>query len=527
MQLSSRLRRFAAALLPCLLAIGATSEAMARTEDANLIGFLPLAVTTVTEAPSGVRGNLIRASDGNFYFVSSVGGTGRGVIARIAPDGTLTVVHAMATNEEGYSPYTGVIQGSDGNLYGTTYLGGDKGGGVIYKVALDGTYTVLRSLGQDKLDAVLPYAGLVQAPDGFLYGTTLRGGANDKGTVFRISTSGGDFSIIHQFNGQNGENPEGALVVGADGNFYGTTLQGGDSGRGTVFKITPSGTLTTLYSFPALGAFNSKGQAVNTTGANPRAGLLLAADGNFYGTAYQGGTTGFGTVFRITPAGTLSVVHAFTGPSFGGAFPLSEVTQDAAGNLYGTTEFGGYLNQGTAWRINTTGQFSLLHSFSGGALDGYKPYASLLVVGSDIYGVTFADSTAGAGAIFKLDLGTNGALPVEFSVSTTDIAYGASASLTWSSPTAATCIAGGAWTDTIGTSGTLSVTPTAVGIYTYTLTCTDGAGVARTATAALQVNAPALKPVDAGGSGGGGALSVPALLLLGALRLRRKSQGVR
>jgi uncharacterized repeat protein (TIGR03803 family) len=527
MQLSSCLRRLAAALVPCLLAMGAPGQAMARTEDANLISFVPLAVSTVTDAPSGIRGNMIRANDGNFYVVSSVGGSGRGVIARVAPDGTLTVVHALSTNEEGYSPFAGVIQGSDGNLYGTTYLGGDKGGGVVYKVTLDGTYTVLRNLGQDKLDAVLPYAGLVQAPDGNLYGTTLRGGTSDKGTVFRVSTTGSEFSIIHSFNGQTGENPEGALVAGADGNLYGTTLQGGDGNRGTVFKITTSGTLTTLYSFPSLGAFNAQGQAINATGANPRAGLLLAADGNFYGTAYQGGTAGYGTVFKVTPAGALTVLHAFAGPSFGGAFPLSDVTQDAAGNLYGTTEFGGYLNQGTAWRIDASGQFRLLHAFNGGVLDGYKPYANLLVVGSDLYGVSFADSTAGAGALFKLDQGTNGALPVEFSVSTSAIEYGASATLSWSSPTATTCAAGGAWTDTVGISGTLSVTPTAVGIYTYALTCTDGAGVARTATAALQVNAPALKPVDAGSSGGGGALSIPALLLLGALSLRRKSQGVR
>lgn len=518
----SCMRRFAAALIPCLLALPAFSQTLPRTEYANLISFVPLAVTAVTEPPTAVRGNMIRANDGNFYVVSSTGGTGRGTIAKIAPDGTLSVLHAMATNDEGYSPYAGVIQGSDGNLYGTTYLGGNKGGGVVYKVALDGTYTVLANLGQNKQDAVLPYAGLMQAPDGNLYGTTLRGGTSDKGTVFRVSTTGGDFAIVHSFNGQDGENPEGALVVGADGNFYGTTLQGGDGNRGTVFKITPSGTLTTLYSFPGLGAFNSAGQAVNTTGANPRAKLLLAADGNFYGTAYQGGAAGFGTVFRMTPTGAVSVVHAFTGPSFGAAFPLADVTQDAAGNLYGTTEFGGYLNQGAAWRIDTTGKFSLLHAFGGGTLDGYKPYANLLVQGSDLYGVTFADSIAGAGAVFKLDQGTATALPVDLFVSSTAIAFGASATLTWSSPTAASCAAGGAWTDTVGTSGSLSVTPTAVGIYTYTLTCTDGAGVARVATAALQVNAPALQPVDAGGSGGGGALSIPALLLLGALALRRK-----
>lgn len=526
MQFASCLRRLAAALVPCLLAIPASGQTLPRTLDANLISFVPLAVTTISEPPTGIRGNMIRANDGNFYVVSSTGGNGRGVIAKIAPDGTLSVLHAMASNDEGYSAFTGVIQASDGNLYGTTYLGGNQGGGVIYKVTLDGTYTVLRNLGQDKQDAVLPYAGLMQAPDGNLYGTTLRGGTNDKGTVFRVST-GGDFSILHSFDGQNGENPEGALVLGADGSLYGTTLQGGSGNRGVVFKITTTGTLTALYSFPSLSAFNSQGQATNATGANPRAGLLLAADGNFYGTAYQGGTAGFGTVYRMTPAGAVNVVHTFTGPSFGGAFPLSEVTQDAAGNLYGTTEFGGFINQGAAWRISPAGQFRLLHAFTGGALDGYKPYANLLVAGSDIYGVSFADSTAGAGALFKLDQGVNGVLPVELSVSVTAIAYGGSATLTWSSPTAASCATSGDWADAVGISGTLSVTPASVGIYNYRLTCTDGAGVVRTAFAALQVNAPALQSVDAGSSGGGGALSVPALLLLGALALRKKFQGVR
>jgi uncharacterized repeat protein (TIGR03803 family) len=202
------------------------------------------------------------------------------------------------------------------------------------------------------------------------------------------------------------------------------------------------------------------------------------------------------------------------------------VTQDAAGNLYGTTEFGGYINQGTAWRIDAAGNFSLLHGFSGTLSDGLKPYASLLVVGNDVYGVSFSDSLGGAGAVFRLDQGTGGVLPVELSVSSTDIDIGSSATLTWSSPTATSCAASGSWTDTVATSGSLAVTPTAVGLYTYVLTCTDGAGVVRSAYTALAVRAPPAQPVD-GGSGGGGALSIPALLLLGALAIRRKAQGVR
>ena len=143
--------------------------------------------------------------------------------------------------------------------------------------------------------------------------------------------------------------------------------------RGTIFRMTLAGAVTSLYSFPSLSAFSTAGVATNATGANPRAGLMLAADGNFYGTAYQGGPIGYGTVFRVTPAGGVTVVHAFTGPTTGGAFPLASVSQDAAGNLYGTTERGGALNQGSAWRINTSGQFSLLHGFTSSIIDGAHP----------------------------------------------------------------------------------------------------------------------------------------------------------
>ena len=158
--------------------------------------------------------------------------------------------------------------------------------------------------------------------------TRARSSASPPAAISRSSTAS---------TASDGENPEGALIVGADGDLYGTTLQGGGGNRGTIFTHLHQRHLTALYSFPSLGAFNSQGLAINATGANPRAGLLLAADGNYYGTAYQGGTDGYGTVFRMTPAGAVTVVHAFTGPSFGGAFPLSAVMQDAAGNLYGTT----------------------------------------------------------------------------------------------------------------------------------------------------------------------------------------------
>jgi uncharacterized repeat protein (TIGR03803 family) len=520
MQLFLSLRRAAAVLTTSLLLTAAAQDASARTQEANVISVAALATLTLENAPNSIRGNPLLASDGNIYFVSSAGGKAYGSIAKLAPDGTISVVYAFANSDEGYNAYAGLTQGSDGNFYGTTYFGGEKNGGSIFKLTPSGTFTLLRSLGQNKQDAYFPYTGLVQGPDGNLYGTTLRGGVNDKGTVFRISTSG-DFSIITSFAGSDGENPEGTLIVGADGNLYGTTLQGGADNRGTIFRVTTAGSVSTVYSFPSLGSFNALGLATNDTGANPRAGLFLAADGNYYGTAYQGGANGYGTVYRMTPGGAVSVVHAFTGPPFGSGFPLSSVTQDAAGNLYGTTESGGYLNQGTAWRIAPDGTYSLLHSFSGSLIDGGKPYGTLVPLNNALYGATLSDSVAGLGVIFKLETGVGGVLPVEFSVSPTDIGVGSPTTLTWSSPTAATCISGGSWTDTIGTSGSLAVTPPTAGIYTYTLTCTDSASVARTAYTAVRVKAPTAQPVDAGG-GGGGALSIPALLLLGALALRKK-----
>jgi uncharacterized repeat protein (TIGR03803 family) len=516
-----RLRRLVATLSLALVCIATQAPAFARTQDANLIR---LNAAATADAPAAVRGEMLLANDGNIYFMSSVGPTGGG-IGRLAPDGAITTLHAFASRDEGALPYAGVMQASNGDLYGTTYLGGADGAGTIFRVSLTGTYTVLRSLGNAKTDAALPYTGLVQASDGNLYGTTLRGGNNDKGTIFRINLTGSEFAIIHHFNGSDGENPEGTLIVGADGDLYGTTLQGGSSNRGTIYRINIGGTLTSLYSFPSLSAF-SGGVAINATGANPRARLLLAADGNYYGTAYQGGPTGWGTVFRMTPAGVVSVVHSFAGPGKGGVYPLAGVVQGADGSLYGTTygnsDTGGF-DLGSAWRIDSAGQFSLLHGFMNLGPDGANPYAGLVLANNNIYGVGYV------GGLFKLDLGSNGVLPIEISVSPTEIPYditgGHPATITWSAPGAATCSKLGVWTngDTT-TTGTLTVAPTVPGIYTYALSCTDGAGVARLAYTALSVTAPLLESVD--GGGGTGALSIPLLLLLAGLLLSKHSREI-
>jgi uncharacterized repeat protein (TIGR03803 family) len=247
--------------------------------------------------------------------------------------------------------------------------------------------------------------------------------------------------------------------------------------------------------------------------------LLLAADGNYYGTAYQGGPGGFGTVYRMTPAGAVSVVHAFMGATVDGAYPLSGITQDVAGNFYGTTLRGGHLDMGTAWRLSASGQFSLLHGFVDLGADGYGPYTKLLLVNNAIYGASFADAALNLGTLFRLDLGSGGVLPVEISVSPTEVVRGSNATITWSSTAAASCTSTGAWSNDSALSGTKQVTPTVPGNYIYVLTCTDGAGVVRHAFAALTVTLPALEPVD--GGGGAGSLSMSLLLLLAVLLLRK------
>ncbi|MEO6079718.1 MAG: choice-of-anchor tandem repeat GloVer-containing protein [Steroidobacteraceae bacterium] len=523
MQISLGQGRLVASFFLALLCLVTQPQAFARTQDAN---FIRLNSTVSADVPRRVSGDLLLATDGNIYFTSTTGGLGEGFVGKLATDGTISTLHAFATTGgAGQEPFDGVIQANDGNLYGTTFLGGVQGGGTVFRLTLAGELTLLRSLGASSKDASLPYTGVVQASDNNLYGTTLRGGDNDKGTIFRISLDGSNFAILHHFTGADGENPEGRLIVGTNGELYGTTLQGGPANRGTIYRISVGGIFNSMYSFPALSAFNSIGIAVNATGANPRAGLLLAADGNYYGTTYQGGPGGNGTVFAMTPAGVVSVFHAFTGPPLDGGSPLAGVVQDAAGNFYGTSQTGGYLDLGSAWRISSSGQFRLLHGFVESPIDVANPRTGLLLANGGAYGGAYTES---AGTLFKLDLGTNGVLPIELSVSPEELTCvsavagecGVSATITWSSPTAASCTATGDWTNgATTTSGTQTRTLTVAANYHYALSCTDGAGVVRNAFTALAVKAPPLQSVD--GGGGAGALSVPLLLLLAALLSRK------
>jgi uncharacterized repeat protein (TIGR03803 family) len=331
---------------------------------------------------------LIQAGDGDFYGTTLDGGASNGgAIFESTPSGTETLFYSFAT-----MPWACLIQAADGNFYGTTASGGTSGHGTVFKITPSGTETVVYSFPAGSSE---PYTGLIQGSDGNFYGTTGANGTSDDGTVFKI-TAGGTETVLHAFpkTGTDGQIPYAGLIQGSDGNFYGTTYFGGSNGFGTVFKVTPGGTETVLYSF-----------AGGSDGEHPYAGVIQGSDGNIYGTTYQGGTSGYGTVFKVTPGGTETVLYSFSGGSSDGANPEAGLIQGSDGNFYGNTYGGGASNLGTVFELTASGTETVLHAFAGGSSDGANPTANL-VQGSDgnLYGSTAAGGAGNDGTFFKVTL---------------------------------------------------------------------------------------------------------------------------
>jgi uncharacterized repeat protein (TIGR03803 family) len=307
---------------------------------------------------------------------------------------------------EGSPEYMSLVQGRDANLYGTAVYGGNSLlGGTLFKITTRGLLSELYSFCDDEVGCAggaEPFGGLIQATNGNFYGTTATGGVPASGTIFKI-TPAGTLTTLYTFCSSypctDGAYPYGTLIQAADGNFYGTTYSGGTStncsgfGCGTVFKINPSGSLTTLHNFTL------------TDGASPYAGLIEAVGGDFYGTTYSGGANGQGSVFKITRLGTLTTVYSFCALAncADGQGPTAGLSQGIDGNFYGTTVFGGASGDGTVFKITPRGRLSTLHSFDG--TDSSGPTAGL-VQGNDgyLYGTTFAAYVAGDGygTIFKI-----------------------------------------------------------------------------------------------------------------------------
>ncbi len=338
--------------------------------------------------------SLVLGSDGNFYgttyYGGSGGGNGYGTVFQMTPGGTLTVLHNFSNLvTDGAYPYGPLVQGADGNLYGTTYVGGRLGGGSIYKITFSGTFTLLYSFGGAGSGTLL-YGGLTKGSDGNFYGTTYSGGANNDGTIFQITPSG-TLTTIYNFAGSDGNGPYATMVLGTDGKLYGTTSQGGANNIGTVFSVTTAGSLTTLYSFSG------------ADGKTPYAPVVQGADGNFYGTTYQGGTYNNGTVFQITSGGTLTTLHSFCSPTdcSDGSLPYAGLIQATDGNFYGAGSSGGTSGAGVVFKITSAGTLTALHSFTG--TDGRLPYSALAAApNGNLYGTTYGGGVSGKGTVYTL-----------------------------------------------------------------------------------------------------------------------------
>ncbi len=291
-------------------------------------------------------GNVIEGTDGVLYGTTVQGGTANyGTLYKLNPDGTgFAILRSfVSTSGGGYFPYGGLIQGSDGVLYGTTAVGGTAGFGLVFQINRNGgSYKVLRNfLGGN--DGAQPYAGVVEASDGLLYGVTAYGGGSDRGTVFRVKRGGGDYSVLWRFSANDDpKNPFSRLLEGADGNLYGATSTGGGSDSGTVFRLARNGDDQRL-----LYAFN--GTAAE--GISALGGLSAGADGLLYGTTALGGQWGLGTLFSIEMDGNaFTVRHHFAGEPTDGGNPSGELIRVNDGMYYGTCRLGGF-GCGTVYRL--------------------------------------------------------------------------------------------------------------------------------------------------------------------------------
>ena len=449
---------FSALLALSLAALLITVIALpARAQLSELYAFQYNSAAT-SSYPDGAipMAELIQGADGNYYTTTSIGGAGTcpgevedqipgcGAVVKITPAGTLSVLYSFpydtstSTAPNGWFPQAGLVQGKDGNFYGVATEGGIggeacadttglSGCGTVFKLTKTGTLTVLHSFcggsgcGSLATDGAEPTGRMVFGANGDLYGTTQVGGLfngfYNQGTIFRITTSG-TYTVLHVFSGNFGSTPDGAnpaagLILASNGDFYGTTTAGGASKEGTVFKMPQAGKVTLLHSFTG-----------SSDGSMPIGALVQASDGNLYGTCYSGGANGTGTAFRITTKGVFTKIYDFAAeaaPGNIGYLPRAGLIQASDGNLYGTAWQGGaFTATGTIYQLTLAGAGTLEASFEASST-GFSPLGAL-VQGTDgrLYvtlqnnGGENSDDVQDQGAISVLNLGLDPPAPGPF-----------------------------------------------------------------------------------------------------------------
>ncbi|HEX4080762.1 MAG TPA: choice-of-anchor tandem repeat GloVer-containing protein [Rhizomicrobium sp.] len=390
-----------------LLGFGLAATLFVPTAEAKKSTFSVLYTFTGGDDGASPLAGLIADKQGNLYGTTWKGGADdAGTVFELAPNGAESVLLTFDITN-GYEPYLGNLTADKaGNFFGTTVKGGNDYG-IVYELAPDGIETVLYKFTGGS-DAGSPFYDLVQDKKGNLYGTTEDGGANGDGTVFKVSPDGIEtvlYSFCSQAGCTDGSMPWSQLIIDKSGNLYGTTWLGGTtyscgyeaSGCGTLFKLAPDGTETVLHTF-AGGA---------TDGCYPLAGVIADKSGTFYGTAEECGTGGDGTVFKVAPDGTETILHGFSGGS-DGAWPWAALVEDSDGNLYGTTTIDGNSSAncyggscGTVFEIAPNGTETILHTFTGGS-DGGNSYAALRLKGAWLYGTAENGGADGYGTVFKV-----------------------------------------------------------------------------------------------------------------------------
>jgi uncharacterized repeat protein (TIGR03803 family) len=374
-------------------AVGTTSPAFAQKSEKILYsfnggandGFIP-------------SGGLISDKAGDLYGTTLNGCNGYGTVFKLATDGTESILHCFNGDEgnlgDGAAPYDAVTFDKKGNLFGTTWTGGDvDNGGTVFELAPDGTETVLHSFSDTGGDGYAPYSGLLNYKDA-LYGTASRGGTGENGIIFKCTPTGTE-TILYRFNGgKDGSDPWGTPIVDDKGNMYGTASKGGAAGDGVIYQLTPSGKEKVLYAF--------KGGA---DGSTPLGSLIRDKGGNFYGTTQYGGANGWGTIFKLAPDGTETVLHTFIAWT-DGAYPAGSLLPDQTGNLYGTATNGGTLGYGSVFKLSPSGVFTVLHAFEGGQ-DGEYPYIVGLIkdtanTNGYLFGTTQAGGGTNSGTVFAV-----------------------------------------------------------------------------------------------------------------------------